>query len=104
VIKRELDIEEPSVIISRAPCPLMTRQKKQTPFVVHEDICTACGSCLKINCPALTRRDGKAFVNDFLCNGCSVCAQVCGFGAIVRQGEAPAPRAKKAVKETKAKK
>jgi indolepyruvate ferredoxin oxidoreductase alpha subunit len=97
VLKRELEIEEPSVIISSAPCPLMTRQKKKTPFVVHEDLCTECGSCLRINCPALTRRGGKAFVNNFLCNGCGVCAQVCGFGAIVREGEQPAARPKKAV-------
>ena len=84
VLKRELNTEEPSVIVSSAPCPLMTRKKPDPPFHVDPDTCTACGMCLKINCPAISRVDGKSFINDFLCNGCSVCAQVCGFKAITQ--------------------
>ncbi|MBO4685337.1 MAG: 4Fe-4S binding protein, partial [Lachnospiraceae bacterium] len=42
-----------------------------------------CGSCMKPGCPAMTRGEGgKVVINDTMCNGCGLCAQLCPFGAI----------------------
>jgi indolepyruvate ferredoxin oxidoreductase alpha subunit len=81
VVKREVAIEEPSVVISTAPCPLIFKVKS-APLAVDSDKCKECGACLKINCPALTKRGEKAFIVDYLCNGCGVCGQICPFDAI----------------------
>ncbi|HOX29388.1 MAG TPA: 4Fe-4S binding protein, partial [bacterium] len=61
--------------------------KRSAPFAVDPEKCKECGACLQINCPALTRKGKKAQVVDYLCNGCSVCAQVCKFNAIERVPE-----------------
>jgi indolepyruvate ferredoxin oxidoreductase alpha subunit len=55
---------------------------KSAPLAVDSDKCKECGACLKINCPALTKRGEKAFIVDYLCNGCGVCGQICPFDAI----------------------
>lgn len=86
IVKREMGIEEPSVIISAEPCPLIFRLSGK-PFAVVEEECMECGSCLKINCPAITRKGKKAVIIDYLCNGCSVCGQLCKYEAIRRPGE-----------------
>jgi indolepyruvate ferredoxin oxidoreductase, alpha subunit len=81
VVKREMETPEPSVVISSEPCPLIFR-KKSAPFIVDEEKCKECGACLQINCPAATKRGDKAFIVNYLCNGCGVCAQMCKFEAI----------------------
>ena len=41
--------------------------------------------CLKVACPAITVRDKKAGIDPIQCVGCTVCAQVCPRGAILRK-------------------
>ena len=38
--------------------------------------------CMKIGCPAISMVDGKARVDNTLCTGCGVCAQLCKFDAL----------------------
>ena len=38
--------------------------------------------CMKIGCPSISFRDGKAHVDDTLCVGCGVCSQLCKVGAL----------------------
>ena len=52
--------------------------------VVDRDKCRSCKTCLKVGCPAVFMNDGKAEIDSTLCVGCTVCAQVCPFGAIER--------------------
>ncbi len=84
VIKQEIDIAEPSLIVSRSPCILHERPKKITRRVVDDEICKTCGLCLKLGCPAMEGggKGVKPDINELLCNGCSMCEQVCKFGAI----------------------
>lgn len=52
--------------------------------IVDEDLCTGCGTCIKI-CPySAIQKDerGIARVNDVLCKGCGVCAASCPEQAI----------------------
>lgn len=83
VIMEELDIDEPSVIISRRPCALLKSVKAKPALSVDADKCKACKACSRIGCPAITTKDGKAFVDATLCVGCGVCTQLCAFDAFV---------------------
>ena len=82
VIKEELAANEPSVIISRRPCALLKYVKHKAPLEVKEDKCIGCKACMKIGCPAISIVDGKAKVDNTLCVGCGVCAQLCKVGAL----------------------
>ena len=80
-VKEELAADEPSVIISRRPCALLKYVKHSAPLAVDTDKCVGCKNCMKIGCPAISIRDGKAHVDNTLCVGCGVCEQLCGVKA-----------------------
>ena len=80
-VKEELAVSAPSVIISRRPCALLKTVKHEAPLKVNTDKCKGCKACMKIGCPAISIKDGKAHVDNTLCVGCGVCGQLCGFGA-----------------------
>ncbi len=81
VLKEELAAAEPSVIISRRPCALLKYVKHKAPLKVDIVKCVGCRSCMKIGCPAISIREGKAHVDATLCVGCGVCQQLCGVKA-----------------------
>ena len=81
-VKEELAVEEPSLIISRRPCALLKEVKHNPPLVVDEAKCKSCKMCMKIGCPAIAMKNGKAKIDPTLCVGCGVCSQMCKFGAI----------------------
>ena len=80
-LREELSANESSVIISRRPCALLKYVKHNPPLSVDTAKCVGCKSCMKIGCPALSIKDGKAHVDSTLCVGCGVCTQLCKFGA-----------------------
>lgn len=77
VLKEELKVSEPSVIISRRPCALLKYVKHNPPLKVNSEKCIGCKSCMKIGCPAISMKDGKAVVDSTQCVGCNVCSQLC---------------------------
>ena len=83
VVMEELAADEPSVIISRRPCALLKTVKAKPALKVDADKCKACKACTRIGCPAITTKDGKAFVDATLCVGCGVCTQLCAFDAFI---------------------
>ena len=80
-IKEELAAAEPSVIISRRPCALLKYVKHKPPLEVDTDKCVGCRSCMRIGCPAVAIKNGKAHVDNTLCVGCGVCEQLCAVKA-----------------------
>jgi indolepyruvate ferredoxin oxidoreductase alpha subunit len=78
-----------SVLIAEGDCVFVSRTEKPAPEV-DLDLCTACGLCAKLSCPAIVKVDEanqktkkrKSGINPVLCNGCDVCAQVCPAKAI----------------------
>lgn len=82
VIKEELAVEEPSLIISRRPCALLKEVKPKPALFVNDDKCRSCKMCMKIGCPAISMKDGKAKIDATLCVGCGICTQMCAFSAI----------------------
>ncbi len=81
VLKEELAKSEPSVIISRRPCVLLKYVKPKKPLWVDPEKCRGCKKCMKFGCPSISFRDGHAVVDETLCVGCGVCAQLCPFDA-----------------------
>ncbi|MDP3540283.1 MAG: thiamine pyrophosphate-dependent enzyme [Azonexus sp.] len=96
-IRDEVKIPEVSVIITDQPCVLVKDYHKLKPFEVIDDLCTGCGNCIDVGCPAIhvTRRGKEvkpsgrevdlAFVRieSSVCTGCGLCVQPCAPKAIV---------------------
>ena len=81
-IKEELAKDCASVIISRRPCALLKYVKHPGPIAVDRDKCVGCKSCMRVGCPAISMKDGKAIIDNTLCTGCRVCTQMCRVNAI----------------------
>ena len=81
-VLEELAIDEPSVIISRRPCVLLKYVKSKPPVKVNTDKCVGCKMCMKLGCPSVSIKNGKAHIDFTQCVGCGVCTQLCKFGAI----------------------
>ncbi len=89
ILQREIAQPEPSLIVARGECVLKARAALGPKLQVSADSCRECKLCLKLGCPALEYTGGPPRINPHLCNGCSLCRQVCPFGAIApAEGEA----------------
>lgn len=82
-VKEALSFCGPSVVISRRPCALLKYVKHQPAFTVDQTKCVGCKACMRIGCPAISMKNGKAQVDETLCVGCGVCEQLCGVKAFV---------------------
>ena len=81
-ILEEVAVDAPSVIISRRPCALLKYVKAKPALKIDKEKCRTCKMCMKIGCPAISIKDGKAVIDATLCTGCGLCEQMCPFGAI----------------------
>ena len=95
--KSAIDFEGPSAILFESPCVQLVKPKESVS--VNTDTCTGCKKCItEIGCPGLgfdqthkgakSKDRGQAFVDASLCNGCSLCVQVCPFKALELPGNA----------------
>lgn len=87
--KRALEYVGPSLVVSRAPCILLSVGKKREhgkkiiPYIINQDVCKRCETCIKkFGCPAFYFDDDKIKIDVTLCTSCGVCPQVCPFNAI----------------------
>jgi indolepyruvate ferredoxin oxidoreductase alpha subunit len=87
-VREELAAEEPSLIISRAPCPLKERRPVGPALAIDPAKCRKCRSCLKLGCPAIESDAQGIRINHLMCAGCNACAEICRFGAIAAKEEA----------------
>jgi indolepyruvate ferredoxin oxidoreductase alpha subunit len=86
-----------SVLIAEGECVFVAPTHARAAYEVDLDLCTACGLCAKLGCPAIVKAEAvhpknkrnKSGINPVLCNGCEVCAQVCPTGAIRKIAENP---------------
>jgi len=89
-IKEFLDKNEPSVIVAKRECRLLTVRRarkegiKLPVFEIDQKKCKKNGICLEqIGCPAITKENGTYKIEKDLCNGCSLCFQICPNKAIL---------------------
>lgn len=82
-IREELAADEASVIISRRPCALLKYVQHKPALKVESDKCRSCKMCMKLGCPAISMKDGKAVIDHTQCVGCGICKEMCKFDAIV---------------------
>ncbi len=88
-----------SVLIAEGDCVFISKTTGPA-YEVDLDLCTACGLCAKLSCPAIVKADAihgktkkkKSGINPVLCNGCDVCAQVCPTKAIRKGTESKGHR------------
>ena len=84
-----LKFDGTAVLITKGECIFVSRKLKSA-LIVDTDKCIACHACFEVGCPAVVidvvknEKNGKfkAKIDPTLCNGCSVCSQVCPMGAI----------------------
>lgn len=80
-LKEEIARPEPSVIITKAPCKLLIKDKWDT-YNVCEENCNNCGLCSRLGCPAIQKGESHTSINGALCAGCGLCESMCKKGAI----------------------
>jgi len=90
-IQRALAFEGVAVVVTRGECMLQILRRERRyrePYTVTDD-CVVCGECVKLGCPAITFSEEEgAGIDQILCVGCDICAQLCPCGAIVPGEEA----------------
>ena len=89
-VKDAYNATETFVIITKQPCALIKAVQKRRANMyceVNEDKCKKCKSCIKTGCPAIAFKDGHVVIDRNMCNGCTLCKQVCKFDAIEKVGE-----------------
>jgi len=92
-IDSAIENPEPSVIIARWPCALKKLSVKDKAefemrvksYIVEREKCIGCKKCIRTGCPALRfdKVNKKAMIDPIMCNGCSLCEQVCPADAII---------------------
>ena len=103
LVREEVKMNEPSVIITDRPCSLTDRFERFKSYQVLDDLCTGCGNCIDLGCPAIfvTHREtaatksGKtrelvfAGIDASSCTGCHMCVGTCAPEAIVQMQPQP---------------
>ncbi len=83
-IREAVETDGASVLVVEGLCALRNRGK-YAPARVAEDVCTDCGVCLRLGCPAIVRNAaGRVAIDADTCMGsaCALCVQVCPHKAI----------------------
>ena len=78
------------VIITSQPCALIKdvmRRRAALYCEVDQERCIKCRACMKVGCPAISFKDSVINIERSMCNGCTLCAQVCPKDAISQAGE-----------------
>ena len=88
VLREAIAYKGVSVIISDRPCVLDPVKIKGPALRIANEQCNACQSCMNLGCPAMTWGEDtfegrhKVKIDESLCIGCTLCAQVCTVDCI----------------------
>jgi indolepyruvate ferredoxin oxidoreductase alpha subunit len=99
-LKQWMKEDGPAVLITREECALLpSARKKYLPLLVT-DQCNGCTVCFRIGCPAILKSEDLdpkyhrplAIIDQEVCTGCEICAQVCPRDAILFRDQVIAQR------------
>ena len=80
-VKRTAAEKGVKAIIFKSPCAVLIKSGK--PAFIDPAKCRDCKRCIKeLGCPGIVIKDGRPAIENALCVGCGLCAQVCPFDAI----------------------
>lgn len=80
-VKRVAVQDGVKAIIFKSLCAVLIKSGK--PTQIEESKCIQCKKCIRtLGCPAIMLQDGKVQIEQALCTGCGLCAQVCPTAAI----------------------
>jgi indolepyruvate ferredoxin oxidoreductase alpha subunit len=90
-LKQWMKEDGPAVLITREECALLPSARKRYLPLQVTDQCNGCTVCFRIGCPAILKSeelDPKyhrplAIIDQELCTGCEICAQLCPRYAIL---------------------
>lgn len=81
-VKECMKVDGVKAIIFRAPCISIVKLKDKCRVM---DECSNCNICInKLGCPAMSLKIDKVVIDESLCVGCTLCAQLCPHKAIER--------------------
>lgn len=91
ILRQWMKEEGPAVLITKEECALLPIARKKYLSLEVTDQCNGCTVCFRIGCPAILKSeelDPKynrplAIIDQELCTGCEICAQVCPRDAIL---------------------
>jgi indolepyruvate ferredoxin oxidoreductase alpha subunit len=75
------------VVVCRSPCVVNERRLRRglerAPLEIDLERCNACSLCVRLlGCPGILIVDGEYVIDQDLCDGCDLCADVCQHDAI----------------------
>ena len=90
-LKTWLKEDGPAVLITQEECALLPTAKAAYLPLAVTDACNGCTICFRIGCPAILQSDvldertqrPLALIDQVMCTGCEICAQVCPRDAIL---------------------
>jgi indolepyruvate ferredoxin oxidoreductase alpha subunit len=89
-IQGALTLPGVKVVLVQQECAIQAQRRglKAGTVRVNPEACTLCKRCVVVTgCPAISLGDEAIVIDQSLCHGCSLCAQVCTFDAIERVSE-----------------
>jgi indolepyruvate ferredoxin oxidoreductase alpha subunit len=95
VVEEALGLPGVKAILARQECAIQARRRglEAGAVVVDVEACTLCRRCITVTgCPAISLGEEAVVIDEGLCYGCGLCAQVCPFDAIERIGESASQR------------
>ncbi len=86
-VKEGMAQEAVSVLIVKRECALIAKKDEKGAIIrkhyIDQEACKKCRTCVdRFQCPAISSTDNVQSIDEALCVGCGVCAQVCPHKAI----------------------